>query len=140
MKNDRMLAGLIGALLMAAPLSADAWTRATDRGLVVQTVSADGMTLAFVCDPNNSRETDQTSFQISLGDGPLVNGTVEFAFSAGDPVILDVVFGSLLRTQISNDDWNALMEGLTGEDQVVVMIEGRSISLDTGQPLPRGCI
>lgn len=140
MKSDRMLAGLIGVLVLAAPLSAGAWTRATDRGLVVQTVSADGMTLAFVCDPNNSRETDQTSFQISLGDGPLVNGTVEFAFSAGDPVILDVVFGSLLRTQISNDDWNALMEVLTGEDQVVVMIEGRSIRLDTGQPLPRGCI
>ena len=140
MKSELAQAGLIGALLMAAPLSADAWTRATDRGLVVQTVSADGMTLAFVCDPNNSRETDQTSFQISLGDGPLVNGPVEFAFSARDPVILDFVFGSLLRTQISNDDWNALMEGLTGEDQVVVMIEGRSISLDTGQPLPRGCI
>ena len=140
MKSDRMLAGLMGVLVLAAPLSAGAWTRATDRGLVVQTVSADGMTLAFVCDPNNSRETDQTSFQISLGDGPLVNGPVEFAFSAGDPVILDVVFGSLLRTQISNDDWNALMEGLTGEDQVVVMIEGRSISLDTGQPLPSGCI
>ena len=135
-----MLAGLMGVLVLAAPLSAGAWTRATDRGLVVQTVSADGMTLAFVCDPNNSRGTDQTSFQISLGDGPLVNGTVEFAFSTGDPVILDVVFGSLLRTQISNDDWNALLEGLTGKDQVVVMIEGRSISLDTGQPRPQGCI
>ena len=140
MKSELTLAGLTNALLLAAPLSAEAWTRTTERGLVVQTVSADGMTLAFVCDPNNSRETDQTSFQISLGDGPLVNGPVEFAFSAGDPVILDVVFGSLLRTQISNDDWNALMEGLTGEDQVVVMIEGRSISLDTGQPLPSGCI
>lgn len=140
MKSELTLAGLTSALLLAAPLSAEAWTRTTERGLVVQSISADGMTLAFVCDPNNSRETDQTSFQISLGDGPLVNGTVEFAFSAGDPVILDVVFGSLLRTQISNDDWNALMEGLAGEDQIVVMIEGRSISLDTGQPLPRGCI
>ena len=140
MKIDRTLAGLMGALLLAAPLSVEAWTRTIERGLVVQSISADGMTLAFVCDPNNSRETDQTSFEISLGDDPLVNGPVEFAFSARDPVILDFVFGSLLRSQITNDAWNALIEGLTGDDQVVVTIEGRSISLDTGQPLPLGCI
>ena len=139
MKNDRMLAGFIVALLLVAPLSAAAWTRTTERGLVVQAVSADGLTLAFVCDPNNSRETDQASFQISLAGEPLVNGPVEFAFSAGDHVTLNAVFGTLLRIQIVDDDWHALMKGLTGGNQVVVAMEGMSIRLDTGQPLPSGC-
>ena len=139
MKNDRILAGFIGALLVATPLSATAWTRTTDRGLVVQTVSADRLTLAFVCDPNNSRETDQASFLISLAGEPLVNGPVEFVFSARDQVTLNAVFGTLLRIQIADDDWHALMKGLTGGIQFFVTIEGTSISLDTRQPLPSGC-
>ena len=129
-----LIAGIFGY-----PMAAFSWTKEMDRGLILFNVASDSLSLTFVCDPNDSYEADQTSVQVSISGESMPSGPVTFTFQDQEQVVVELVYGSLLRANIGSEQWELLVEGLTHNDRVDVTVGSTSMHLRTGEALPAIC-
>lgn len=107
---------IVIALMLGAPAVAaqTGWSQQSTRGVEAFTLTQGGYAVTLTCDPDQVYGADNTNLSVTEAGQPL-EGKYFLAFNSPDykTLELDTTNGVVLRSNVAEDDWRILVDGLT---------------------------